>query len=610
MPGITGIIGPGKHEDRRAELQQMIDCMMHESFYTKGAYVDDLYGFRVGWAVHQAPIAETMPFWNEPRDIGLIFSGENFPDPDEILSLRSKGHEVTPGSSDYLVHLYEESENAFFGKLNGRFSGVIIDLRHPRIVLFNDRYGLNRIYYAEDNDGFYFSSEAKSLLRVLPGLRRLDHRSLGEAFTLGCVLQDRTLFQDIGLLPGGSAWTFYPGVKARKSVYFRPDQWEGQDKLTGQAYYDKLKETWARILPRYLNGNAGVAVSLTGGQDSRMIMAWAKSAPGTLPCYTFGGPYRECRDVNLARRVAGICGQTHRVISVGSAFFAEFPSLADRTVYITDGTMDVSGSVELYVNRLAREIAPIRLSGNYGQEILQSFIAFRPKPIKEDIFQEDFRKALADAKRTYEDELGPNPLSFVAFKQVPWHHFSRLSLELSQLILRSPYLDNDLVALAYQAPTEDSETSRVQLRMIAEGNPALGGLPTDRGVLIKPVPFVTAFKRLVQQFTVNAEYAYDYGMPQWMAKIDSALKPLHAERIFLGRHKFAHFRLWYRDELSGFVKEVLLDPITLQRPFFKRRQLEKLVTEHLKGTGNHTLEIHRLLTAELLCRLFIAPKQG
>ncbi len=45
-------------------------------------------------------------------------------------------------------------------------------------------------------------------------------------------------------------------------------------------------------------------MSLTGGLDTRMIMAWHKAAPGSLPCYTFGGKYRECRDVIVARQVA------------------------------------------------------------------------------------------------------------------------------------------------------------------------------------------------------------------------------------------------------------------------------------------------------------------
>ena len=117
-----------------------------------------------------------MPTWNEQRDVCVIFSGEDFSDPDEAMSIRSKGHHFTPENANYLVHSYEESGDEFVGKLNGRFSGVIIDLRQRKMALFNDRYGLSRIYFYEKDGSFYFSSEAKSLLKIFPELRRLNYQ--------------------------------------------------------------------------------------------------------------------------------------------------------------------------------------------------------------------------------------------------------------------------------------------------------------------------------------------------------------------------------------------------------------------------------------------------
>jgi len=59
--------------------------------------------------------------------------------------------------------------------------------------------------------------------------------------------------------------------------------------MSNVEFYDHLNETFARILPKYLGGANSVAMSLTGGLDGRMIMAWANPTPGALPCYTFGG---------------------------------------------------------------------------------------------------------------------------------------------------------------------------------------------------------------------------------------------------------------------------------------------------------------------------------
>jgi asparagine synthase (glutamine-hydrolysing) len=128
---------------------------------------------------------------------------------------------------------------------------------------------------------------------------------------------------------------------------------------------------------------------------------------------------------------------------------------------------------------------------------------------------------------------------------------------------------------------------------------------TDRGLGSSPGSWWTPISRSMLEFTFRAEYAYDYGMPQWMAQIDHMFAPLHLERLFLGRHKFCHFRVWYRDALSSYVREMLLDTRTLSRPYLNRDTVETMVRHHLKGDGNYTTEIHRLLTLELIHRLFV-----
>jgi len=93
-----------------------------------------------------------------------------------------------------------------------------------------------------------------------------------------------------------------------------------------------------------------------------------------------------------------------------------------------------------------------------------------------------------------------------------------------------------------------------------------------------------------------------------MARIDHFFSPFHLERLFLGRHKLLHFRVWYRDSLSEYVRQMLLDPLTLSRSHIERKGLEAIVRGHLKGDRNHTTEIHALLTLELLHRLFLDPR--
>jgi asparagine synthase (glutamine-hydrolysing) len=111
--------------------------------------------------------------------------------------------------------------------------------------------------------------------------------------------------------------------------------------------------------------------------------------------------------------------------------------------------------------------------------------------------------------------------------------------------------------------------------------------------------------RGLHEFTFKAEYAYDYGMPQWLARIDHSLSPLHLEKLFLGRHKLSHYRVWYRDVLAGYVRDMLLDERTLSRPYLQRKGVEAIVNGHTKQGLNYTSAIHKLLSLELLQRLFM-----
>ena len=50
---------------------------------------------------------------------------------------------------------------------------------------------------------------------------------------------------------------------------------------------------------------------------------------------------------------------------------------------------------------------------------------------------------------------------------------------------------------------------------------------------------------------------------------------------------------------------MLLGPRSLGRPYIERKRLEEVVRGHLKGNRNYTTEIHKLLTLELVHRLFL-----
>ena len=208
MPGIVGLISQRPAQECESIVKTMTATMKHERFYVSSTYFVPELGIYAGSVAHEHSFAAGHAFFNEARDVALVISGECFFDSRVGIEIRQNGHRMDEPNGTRIVHLYEEQGEKAFENLNGLFSGLLIDKRQGKALLFNDRYAVERIYYSEQADGFYFASEAKALLRVLPDSRSFDEDGVAQYLAFGCTLEERTLFHVIGMLPGASLWSF------------------------------------------------------------------------------------------------------------------------------------------------------------------------------------------------------------------------------------------------------------------------------------------------------------------------------------------------------------------------------------------------------------------
>ena len=93
MPGITGFVTGHRSPKNKANLQLMVNSMMHEPFYVSGLYANESLGLHLGWICLEDSIADCMPIWNEKKDMLLFFHGEDFQDRAFIEQLRRRGHD-------------------------------------------------------------------------------------------------------------------------------------------------------------------------------------------------------------------------------------------------------------------------------------------------------------------------------------------------------------------------------------------------------------------------------------------------------------------------------------------------------------------------------------
>ncbi len=263
MPGIAGLITKRPRQWAEPQLLRMLSALRHESFYRVGTWIDESLGVYVGWTAIENSFADGMPL--RDRDRTLVFSGEEY------------GHSNAKVESDdsqaaYLLRLAAK-DKSFISSLDGIFHGLLADKVDGSVTLFNDRYGMHRLCYHESMDCFYFAAEAKAILAARPDLRVPSPQGLGELLACSCVLENRTVFKDIAVIPGGSRWIFRNGALKQKETYFDPKEWEEQGPLDFKSFYEGLRGSLEKNLPHYFEGPERTGIALTGGMDTRVILA-------------------------------------------------------------------------------------------------------------------------------------------------------------------------------------------------------------------------------------------------------------------------------------------------------------------------------------------------
>ncbi len=62
---------------------------------------------------------------------------------------------------------------------------------------------------------------------------------------------------------------------------------------------------------------------------------------------------------------------------------------------------------------------------------------------------------------------------------------------------------------------------------------------------------------------------------------------------------------WFRDELKNELKEVLLDPVCLNRGLFRPEAIERMVDEHIRQEREHSYRLWVILMLELWFREYM-----
>ena len=127
-----------------------------------------------------------------------------------------------------------------------------------------------------------------------------------------------------------------------------------------------------------------------------------------------------------------------------------------------------------------------------------------------------------------------HPLTRVVAEEIAWYEFGRVSVEQSQVTLRTPYMDNELVKLMYQAAPALRSTRDLQARYVRQKDQEVSDVPTNMGRVRENGQLMGRVAYGMYWALFKAEFIYLYATPHWLTRVDRKLEKLKPERIVAG----------------------------------------------------------------------------
>lgn len=305
MCGVAGLIHVDGTAVSPVVLKRMTDAIAHRGPDGEGHWIEG----NVGLGHRRLAIIDLSPAAHQPMLTAneryiLSYNGEVYNFRELRAQLETMGYAFRSNSDTEVVLNALAAWNVdALPKFNGMFALALWDRRERKLLLARDRYGIKPLYYSRQGADFAFASEHKAMLK-LPGFdRRIDKAGLVEYFTFQNFFTDRTLLEDVKMLPAGHFAVLdlrhdRPRLQATRYWDFQFQEPEG--KVDPQAYREELERLFQQAVNRQLVSDVELGSYLSGGMDSGAITAIAARSYPYLKTFTCGFDLSSASGIELS----------------------------------------------------------------------------------------------------------------------------------------------------------------------------------------------------------------------------------------------------------------------------------------------------------------------
>jgi len=615
MCGICGIVNSDGQPVSAEVLSRMSAALVHRGPDDSGSYLSPEGNAGLGFRRLSIIDLTTghQPLSNEDRAVWIVFNGEIYDFQATKKELLAAGHRFsTRTDTEVIVHLYEEFGTRCVEHLRGMFAFAIWDEKRKCLFAARDRVGKKPFFYTVRDGKLAFASELKSLLRLIPA-PEIDPAALSQYLAFGYIPAPRTIYRNICKLPPAHWLRFSSsGLELQRywNLSFAPEPAPSEEKLTGQ-----VEELLREAVRLRLISDVPLGALLSGGVDSSIVVALMAQEGGRPPkTFSVGFEESEYSELDYARKVAKHLGTEHHEQIVRP----DVVELLNELVLHYDEPFADSSMIPTYlVCKHAREHITVALSGDGGDEVFGGYPRYLYETWIDRYLRVPGSRGLAQAlsafwpdtwrgyrqlgKMKYAD--GARYAEQMSFFDSHWrralHGDSGLENDGAQAYVREHFL------------LREERANWESLSQLQYLDTVVGYLPGDILTKVDMASMRVSLEvrsplldhRLVEFMArVPAHYKIRGRCTKYLLKkIGEKLVP--PEVLHRPKRGFAiPLEHWFRKEVNGYLREMLLGAESRVAALFRRQTIELLIHDHMvRGIDNSPM-LFSLLCLEIWLR--------
>lgn len=528
------------------------------------------------------------------------------------LSARLKlPHDATPAAA--VAALYAAEGAGGLERLRGHWSAAVLDRRERRVVVANDAAGLRPLYRARAADGAWVIASSPAAVLAQGGVpRAVDPAGLADTLAFSFPLGTATLFAGVDCLPPASALTWDAATGELKQRQYW--QLATREPTSGDlADLERIRGLFNDGVADIVRLGGPITLALSGGMDSRAILSALLACGASFQTLTHS--IEEATDAHLSVTLARLADAPHHFYKVtGEALrgrMAEGVRMMGGRVAAVDVHPlcfldDIATYSRVVLTGMGGAVYKVVASGSRTASE-----AVDPAALAPEIFR-SYNKALrvdqdfpALLRPDWLAELGPRPrqsldaaIAATAARvevrgisgRIFFEERMRKLLSKGDMIVRRdvetrhPLLVPEVIEAVYNLPYSVRADGGLLRYVVTKNAPALADQPYERDG--RPMRFL---------FT------------PWQRAQDQAARRIQQfrKRWKLGGqpHRVYSYRYadWIRGPLNAEFREVLLDPRTQSRPYWRGETIATWLDKHAAGQ-DRAAQLSLLFALELTLR--------